>query len=80
MTWLFAFFLWTFSLLFYVLPSIVASKRRHRNFTAILVLNLLAGWTLIGWIVSIVWACTDNVNPRPLYDRFGRPEWKRNQS
>jgi hypothetical protein len=24
-------------------------------------LNLLGGWTLLGWIVAIVWACTTDV-------------------
>jgi hypothetical protein len=25
---------------------------------AIFVLNLLLGWTLLGWIGSLVWSCT----------------------
>jgi len=42
----------------YMLPAIVAYKRRHHNKLAILLLNLLAGWSFIGWLVSMVWACT----------------------
>jgi hypothetical protein len=38
----------------YFLPAIVAAK--FRNAGAIFVLNLLLGWTLIGWIVALVWA------------------------
>jgi len=43
----------------YLLPSIVARKRRHPNETAIVVLNVLAGWTFIGWVGALVWACVN---------------------
>jgi len=43
----------------YLLPGIVAHKRCHPNETAILVLNLLLGWTLLGWVGALVWACTN---------------------
>lgn len=42
------------SLFFYFLPAYLA--RNRSNFNAILLLNLLAGWTFIGWIVALVWA------------------------
>jgi hypothetical protein len=42
----------------YFLPWIIAGARHHHNRTAIAVLNLLTGWTALGWIVAIVWACT----------------------
>ncbi|MGB3968758.1 MAG: superinfection immunity protein [Planctomycetota bacterium] len=40
----------------YVLPSAVAMLRRHRNVASIMVVNLLLGWTLLGWAVSMAWA------------------------
>lgn len=43
-------------LLLYFAPALVAKFRRHRNFVAIAVLNLLVGWTLIGWIVLLGWS------------------------
>jgi len=46
----------------YFLPSIVAYSRSHRQAGAITVLNLLLGWTVLGWILAIVWAAT-LVNP-----------------
>lgn len=49
----------------YLLPSFVASSRRHRNANAIIVLNLLLGWTFLGWVAALVWAATDNVNSDP---------------
>ena len=42
--------------LFYFLPSIVAFKRNHANKTAILMLNIFLGWSLVGWVISLVWA------------------------
>ncbi len=51
-----------FSLFFYFLPAIVG--RRKRNAGAIFILNLLLGWTFIGWVAALVWAaCKD---PEPL--------------
>jgi Superinfection immunity protein len=45
----------------YVLPAFVAFKRRHLNRRAILVVNLLLGWTTIGWVVAMVWAFIGDV-------------------
>ena len=38
------------------LPAIFAFRRRHPSRTAILLLNLIFGWTLIGWVVALLWA------------------------
>ena len=38
------------------LPTIIAYRRRHPSRTAILLLNLIFGWTLIGWVVALLWA------------------------
>lgn len=43
---------------FYFLPALVASHRKHPNTNAITVLNLLLGWSLIGWVAALVWACS----------------------
>lgn len=40
----------------YFLPTFVGYKKN--NFNAIFILNLLLGWTLIGWVVALVWAST----------------------
>jgi len=48
----------TLVLAFYLLPSIAAYVRGHKHFEAIMILNILAGWTLIGWLAAAVWACT----------------------
>ena len=38
--------------LFYFLPAIIAFIRRHHNALPIFLLNLLLGWTMIGWVVN----------------------------
>jgi small-conductance mechanosensitive channel len=40
----------------YFLPAIIAWKRRHRNWRAIMALNLMLGWSLIGWVAALVWS------------------------
>ena len=42
--------------LFYFLPAIVGRKKANSN--AIFLLNLLLGWSVIGWIIALVWATT----------------------
>jgi len=46
--------------LVYFLPWLVALGRGKRNTVSIFVLNLLLGWTLVGWVVSLVWATTND--------------------
>jgi hypothetical protein len=48
------------TLALYFVPSIVAVKRAHRNTLAIVVLNVFLGWTGLGWIAALVWACTND--------------------
>lgn len=41
----------------YFAPAILAFALKRRQLIAIAVLNLFLGWTLIGWVVALVWAC-----------------------
>ena len=43
-------------LVVYFLPTIIAFKRGKRNRGAIFALNLFLGWSLLGWVISLVWA------------------------
>lgn len=43
----------------YFAPAITATRRRHPNTTAITMLNLTLGWTLVGWVAALVWALTN---------------------
>lgn len=40
----------------YFTPSFIAHFRKHPNLVGIFVLNLLLGWTLIGWIIALIWS------------------------
>jgi hypothetical protein len=44
--------------LLYFIPTFMAAIRSHRNGLAIFALNLLLGWTLVGWIGALVWSLT----------------------
>ena len=50
-----------FSFVFYFLPSIVAFARSKRDAASIFVLNLLLGWTAIGWVIALVWSLRADV-------------------
>jgi hypothetical protein len=43
---------------FYFLPSIIGRKKR--NARAIIVVNILLGWTVLGWIAALTWAMTND--------------------
>lgn len=40
----------------YCIPGFIAFVREHHNRRAILVLNVLLGWTIIGWIAAVIWS------------------------
>jgi Superinfection immunity protein len=43
----------------YFLPTLVAHYRRHKSFGSILLLNLFLGWTVIGWVIALLWALSE---------------------
>jgi hypothetical protein len=53
----------------YFIPSFGAGRRNHRNANAILALNLLLGWTFVGWAIALVWALTANTAPANVESR-----------
>ena len=44
----------------YFIPTIIAFSRNKCNKVAILALNFLLGWTMVFWVLSLVWALTNN--------------------
>jgi hypothetical protein len=54
------------SIMLGLLPAYIAGRRGHQKYLAILVLNILIGWNGFGWIVAIVWACTEVRTPIPI--------------
>ena len=46
-----------FVLLFlYLLPTIAASLNNHPYCAAIFIANVFLGWSILGWILCLVWA------------------------
>jgi len=51
---------------FYFIPLIIAIVRKKSNVVAIGALNLLLGWTLVGWVVSLVWSLSKDQQPQQV--------------
>ena len=49
----------------YFLPYFVAKKTKKQNAEAIGILNLLLGWTVVGWVAALVWATAKDANVQP---------------
>jgi drug/metabolite transporter (DMT)-like permease len=47
----------------YLAPSIVARQRHAPNAGSVVVVNVLLGWTVIGWVVALAMAYRDPRNP-----------------
>lgn len=40
----------------YFLPTILAAARGNRSTMGVGLLNFFAGWTLVGWVIALIWA------------------------
>ena len=47
-------------LILYFVPSLVALVRVRHNLLAIIALNIFLGWTLVGWVLALVWALSSS--------------------
>ena len=54
----------------YFFPTIMAIKRNSPHTTAVVVLNLFFGFTLVGWIVALVLA---SKQPQPVVIVYNTP-------
>jgi uncharacterized membrane protein len=43
-------------IIIYFAPSFIAYSRNHLNRQVIYIINFLAGWTFVGWMVALVWS------------------------
>jgi Superinfection immunity protein len=48
----------------YLLPTIIAAARRSTSLVGIILVNILLGWTFIGWIVALVWSLAGQAQRR----------------
>jgi len=49
----------------YFVPSVLAASRSHPQGTAIFFVNLLLGWTVIGWVACLIWGGSAESGHRP---------------
>ena len=64
-----------FAFFIHFLPSFVAGSRHVQNFWWIVLINFFFGWTLIGWVIALVWALRDS--PRFAYGYAPPPPYNR---
>jgi len=51
-----------FGFVMYFLPTLIALVRDKKDKLSIFLLNFFLGWSVIGWVVALVWALkTDQV-------------------
>ena len=49
----------------YFLPYILAQAKKHPQSDAILLVNFLFGWTVLGWGIALIWAA---IRQQPVKD------------
>ena len=49
----------------YLLPTLIAFGREHPSRQNVAILNIILGWTLIGWIAVFLWALLAKVESEP---------------
>ncbi len=51
----------------YFLPTIEGALRKQPNQMSIAILNIFLGWTLVGWVAAMAWACKSQaLVPAPI--------------
>ena len=57
--WYFILILAVLAIIAYFIPSIIGLKRKIRNKEILVIVNLLCGWTCVGWILCLIWSITE---------------------
>jgi uncharacterized sodium:solute symporter family permease YidK len=57
--------LWALALVVYLAPSCIAEERGSRKLHPIIIVNIFLGWTVIGWVIAVKWACEPKQPPAP---------------
>jgi hypothetical protein len=71
---LFVVHLWVLTIfggLIYWMPTIVALARQSNSRGGIAALNFFFGWTVLGWIVAMVWCIGSTTGYRRLHKQTG---------
>lgn len=70
------FILIAMGIVLYFLPWMIAANRGHHNAGAIAALNFFLGWSVIGWVIALVWALSNPAptEPQPQARPYGHAE------
>jgi hypothetical protein len=49
----------------YLLPAYIAAFRDAPRFSGVFVLNLIVGWTGLGWLATLIWSFVDAKKETP---------------
>ena len=59
----------TFSIIVYMLPTIIAILRRHKNLASLSVINVFLGWTFLFYVICLAWSFSHQEPRRRSYRR-----------
>lgn len=59
----------------YLIPTLVATVRQRPNVGAVAAMNILGGWTIIGWVLALVWALSREGQPPKAVTEQRRSTW-----
>ena len=48
----------------YWFPALLANKRRHRDKGSIFFVNLFFGWTVLGWVIALIWSASGTLRAK----------------
>jgi hypothetical protein len=65
-----SFFLFLFVM--YWLPTLIAIVRGTHSALGVAMLNFFLGWTVIGWVVAMLWALAAHSGPHVIVIENGR--------
>jgi fluoride ion exporter CrcB/FEX len=43
-------------IIIYFVPAMIANQKKHRQSSPILLVNLFFGWTILGWLIALIWS------------------------
>ena len=61
-----------FVLAVYLIPTIIAFSRGHASKWGIGVLNIVLGWSLVFWVVALIWSLSNKGQSQTTIVNVGR--------
>jgi len=61
-----------FLFVMYWLPTLIAIVRQAPSALGVAMLNFFLGWTVVGWILALIWALAANTSPHVIVIENGR--------